>query len=127
MPITVSIPTIMRTLTGGEKRVQAAGSTLAEVIADLEKNYTGLEQRLLKAFRQGAAPSRAGRRWAWIAARPYTPAMRGPTPKVARSFRWSPCAAPRTTTIRGSCSSSMRGASKAISRSRCCAARSTSS
>ena len=47
MPVIVSIPTIMRTLTGGEKRVQAAGSTLAEVITDLEKNYAGLEERLL--------------------------------------------------------------------------------
>ncbi|MBF6450894.1 MULTISPECIES: MoaD/ThiS family protein [Nocardia] len=47
MSVTVSIPTIMRTLTGGEKRVQATGSTLAEVIGNLETNYPGLEQRLL--------------------------------------------------------------------------------
>ncbi|MQY31675.1 MoaD/ThiS family protein [Nocardia aurantia] len=47
MPVTVSIPTIMRTLTGGEKRVQASGKTLAAVIDDLETNYAGLRERLL--------------------------------------------------------------------------------
>ncbi|RDI62956.1 MoaD/ThiS family protein [Nocardia pseudobrasiliensis] len=47
MPVTVSIPTIMRTLTGGEKRVQASGATLAAVIEDLESNYGGLKERLL--------------------------------------------------------------------------------
>lgn len=47
MPVTVSIPTIMRTHTGGEKRVQATGATLAAVIDDLENNYTGLKERLL--------------------------------------------------------------------------------
>jgi molybdopterin converting factor small subunit len=47
MPVTVSIPTIMRTLTGGEKRVQATGSTLAAVIDDLAAHYSGLRERLL--------------------------------------------------------------------------------
>ncbi|MGV9680216.1 MoaD/ThiS family protein [Nocardia sp. NPDC003482] len=47
MPVTVSIPTIMRTHTGGEKRVEATGATLAAVIDDLEANYTGLKERLL--------------------------------------------------------------------------------
>ncbi|MFJ1460237.1 MoaD/ThiS family protein [Nocardia wallacei] len=47
MPVTVSIPTIMRTHTGGEKRVQATGATLAAVIDDLENNYSGLKERLL--------------------------------------------------------------------------------
>ncbi len=48
MSVTVSIPTIMRPLTGGEKRVQASGATLAAVIDDLESNHTGLRERLLK-------------------------------------------------------------------------------
>ncbi|MGX1809583.1 MoaD/ThiS family protein [Nocardia sp. NPDC055321] len=48
MSVTVSIPTIMRTLTGGEKRVQAQGATLAALIDDLEANHTGLKERLLK-------------------------------------------------------------------------------
>lgn len=47
MPVTVSIPTIMRPITKGEKRVQAEGATLAAVIDDLEANYTGLKERLL--------------------------------------------------------------------------------
>ena len=47
MPVTVSIPTIMRAHTGGEKRVEAKGSTLAAVIEDLEANHPGLAERLL--------------------------------------------------------------------------------
>ncbi|WP_040788994.1 MoaD/ThiS family protein [Nocardia paucivorans] len=48
MSVTVSIPTIMRTHTGGEKRVEAKGATLAAVIEDLEANHPGLAERLLK-------------------------------------------------------------------------------
>ena len=48
MSVTVSIPTILRTHTGGEKRVQATGSTLAAVIDDLDANYAGLKDRLIK-------------------------------------------------------------------------------
>ena len=39
MSATVSIPTILRTHTGGEKQVTAEGSTLQEVITDLEANH----------------------------------------------------------------------------------------
>ncbi len=45
--IEVSIPTILRTHTGGEKRVAATGSTLQAVIADLESNYSGISDRLV--------------------------------------------------------------------------------
>jgi MoaD family protein len=48
MAITVSIPTILRTHTGGQKSVEAKGGTLAEVIDDLEANHGGLKQRLVK-------------------------------------------------------------------------------
>lgn len=48
MAVTVSIPTILRTHTGGQKSVEASGSTLAEVIDDLESNHGGLKQRLVK-------------------------------------------------------------------------------
>lgn len=48
MPVTVSVPTIFRTYTGGEKRVQAKGSTLAEVIDDLEASYAGIRERLVE-------------------------------------------------------------------------------
>lgn len=49
MAVTVSIPTILRTHTGGEKRVSAAGATLGEVITDLESNYSGISERLVDA------------------------------------------------------------------------------
>jgi molybdopterin converting factor small subunit len=44
---TVSIPTILRTHTGGEKSVEAKGSTVAEVIDDLESRHSGLRDRLI--------------------------------------------------------------------------------
>ena len=47
MSATVSIPTILRTHTGGEKQVKADGSTLQEVIADLEANHPGIKDRLV--------------------------------------------------------------------------------
>lgn len=47
MPVHVSIPTILRPHTGGEKHVRADGATLAAVIDDLEANYAGISARLL--------------------------------------------------------------------------------
>ena len=47
MPISVSIPTILRTHTGGEKRVTASGDNLQAVISDLEANYSGISERLV--------------------------------------------------------------------------------
>lgn len=47
MTVSVSIPTILRTHTGGEKRVNASGETLAAVITDLESNYSGIAERLV--------------------------------------------------------------------------------
>ncbi|MCO1580034.1 MoaD family protein [Crossiella sp. SN42] len=48
MAVTVSIPTILRTHTGGEKSVEAQGATLAEVINDLEGKFGGLKTKLVK-------------------------------------------------------------------------------
>jgi molybdopterin converting factor small subunit len=48
MAVTVSIPTILRSHTGGEKSVSASGATLAEIIDDLEVNHAGLKGRLVK-------------------------------------------------------------------------------
>jgi sulfur-carrier protein len=48
MAVTVSIPTILRTHTGGQKTVEASGSTLSEVIDDLDANHGGIKQRLVK-------------------------------------------------------------------------------
>jgi molybdopterin synthase sulfur carrier subunit len=47
MSVNVRIPTILRTYTGGRSEVPAEGTTLTEVIADLEKNHTGIAARLL--------------------------------------------------------------------------------
>jgi molybdopterin synthase sulfur carrier subunit len=47
MAVTVRIPTPLRTLTGGEEQVQADGSTVAQVIENLEKHHPGLRDRLL--------------------------------------------------------------------------------
>jgi molybdopterin synthase sulfur carrier subunit len=47
MSVLVSIPTILRSHTGGEKRVSATGSTLQAVISDLESNYSGISDRLV--------------------------------------------------------------------------------
>ena len=47
MSVNVRIPTILRTYTGGQAEVAAEGATLAEVIADLEKNHPGIAARVL--------------------------------------------------------------------------------
>ena len=44
---TVSIPTILRSHTSGEKSVEANGTTVAEVIDDLESRHGGLRDRLI--------------------------------------------------------------------------------
>jgi molybdopterin synthase sulfur carrier subunit len=48
MAVSVSIPTILRTYTGGAKRVDASGATLADLITDLDANHPGLGDRLLQ-------------------------------------------------------------------------------
>jgi molybdopterin synthase sulfur carrier subunit len=45
--VSVRIPTILRTYTGGESEVTAQGGTLAEVLDDLEANYSGIKARIL--------------------------------------------------------------------------------
>ncbi|MEE1942353.1 ubiquitin-like small modifier protein 1 [Streptomyces sp. TRM 70361] len=47
MSVSVRIPTILRTYTGGQAEVTAEGATLAEVLADLEKNHQGVSARVL--------------------------------------------------------------------------------
>jgi molybdopterin synthase sulfur carrier subunit len=48
MAVTVSIPTILRTHTGGEKSVEAKGATVSEVITDLDSRHSGIKARLVK-------------------------------------------------------------------------------
>lgn len=45
--VEVRIPTILRPYTGGAKLVSAQGSTLRDVISDLDGSHTGLAERLL--------------------------------------------------------------------------------
>ncbi len=47
MSISVRVPTILRTYTGGESEVSASGDTLAEVLDDLEASYAGIKARIL--------------------------------------------------------------------------------
>lgn len=47
MSVEVRVPTILRTLTGGEKVVTANGDTLAAVVVDLDLSYPGMSARLL--------------------------------------------------------------------------------
>jgi len=43
---TVRIPTPLRKLTQGKEEVAAAGKTVGDLIADLEKHYPGIKERL---------------------------------------------------------------------------------
>jgi sulfur-carrier protein len=47
MSVSVRIPTILRTYTGGESEVTASGATLADVLDELEGNYNGIKGRIL--------------------------------------------------------------------------------
>ena len=53
MSVSVRIPTILRTYTGGESEVTAEGGTLAEVLDDLDARFSGIKARILDD--QGAA------------------------------------------------------------------------
>lgn len=43
---TVRIPTPLRKLTQGAEEVQASGKNVGDLIADLEKNYPGIKERI---------------------------------------------------------------------------------
>lgn len=47
MSVSVRIPTILRTYTGGDSEVSADGSTLAEVLDDLDARHAGIKGRIL--------------------------------------------------------------------------------
>ena len=46
METTVRIPAPLRTLTGGKDEVVAAGSTVGDLIEDLDKKHPGIKDRL---------------------------------------------------------------------------------
>ena len=43
---TVWIPALLRSLTAGHDKVSATGVTLTEIVADLDRQYPGLRERL---------------------------------------------------------------------------------
>ena len=47
MSVSVRIPTILRTYTGGESEVSASGETLAQVLDDLDAKFAGIKGRIL--------------------------------------------------------------------------------
>jgi MoaD family protein len=48
MAIEVRIPTILRPYTGDQRAVEAGGSTVAELIDDLESRHEGIKERLVE-------------------------------------------------------------------------------
>ncbi|MCA1222003.1 MoaD/ThiS family protein [Streptomyces sp. 8L] len=49
MAIEVRIPTILRTYTDGAKAVEGGGTTLAELLADLDTRHAGIRDRIVDA------------------------------------------------------------------------------
>ena len=47
MAVEVRIPTILRQHTGGQKAVNGAGSTVREIIDDLDKQHPGIKVRVV--------------------------------------------------------------------------------
>ncbi len=47
MPVTVRIPTPLRAVTKGNAEVQAKGDTVDGLVADLERQFPGLRERLI--------------------------------------------------------------------------------
>jgi molybdopterin synthase sulfur carrier subunit len=47
LSVSVRVPTILRTYTGGESEVTASGETLAAVLDDLDASYSGIKGRIL--------------------------------------------------------------------------------
>ncbi len=47
MPVTVRVPTTLRTLTAGASEVEVEGSTVAAVLDNLESAHPGFKERLL--------------------------------------------------------------------------------
>lgn len=47
MSISVIVPTLLRSFTQDQKRVEVQGSTVLEVIEQLEKQYPGVQERLI--------------------------------------------------------------------------------
>lgn len=46
MPVTVRIPTPLRTLTKGADEVKAEGKSIKDIVDNLEANYKGIKERI---------------------------------------------------------------------------------
>lgn len=58
MAIEVRIPTILRTYTDGERAVESSGSTVAELVENLESAHAGIKDRLVEDGAQGVSVRR---------------------------------------------------------------------
>ena len=47
MSVSVRVPTVLRTYTGGDSEVTAEGATLGDVLEDLDQRYSGIKARIL--------------------------------------------------------------------------------
>ncbi len=47
MSVQVKVPTILRPQTGGAKSVEASGTTIDEVLADLDSQHPGIRGRII--------------------------------------------------------------------------------
>lgn len=47
MPVTVRIPTPLRSLTKGSAEVHAKGDTVDDLVVDLERQFPGIKERLV--------------------------------------------------------------------------------
>ncbi|MBM9459444.1 MoaD/ThiS family protein [Nocardioides sp. zg-536] len=47
MAVSVRIPTILRTYTGGDSEVSATGATVAEILDDLDSRFPGVKGRIV--------------------------------------------------------------------------------
>ncbi|MBU3057837.1 MULTISPECIES: MoaD/ThiS family protein [Pseudomonadaceae] len=47
MPVSVSIPTLLRPLTQDQKRIEIEGATVRELIERMDSQYPGIKERLL--------------------------------------------------------------------------------
>ena len=47
MTVTVNIPTILRPLTGNQKKLEAMGENILEIIDEIEARYPGVKDRLM--------------------------------------------------------------------------------
>jgi MoaD family protein len=47
MPITISIPTILRPLTGNQKRIEVDGANVLDAIDRMEQQYPGVKEKLI--------------------------------------------------------------------------------